>query len=245
MGLFSAITNLAGSFLGSRSADKAKDANYEMNEKNIQLQKDFAQQGIRWKVADAKEAGIHPLYALGANTMSFTPSSFQVEPDYSMANGLSRIGQNVSRAIESRMTSEERERNDLTKENMKLQNDMLRAQIGNEVAKQPSIPALPSGRVIPGQGDSSLELPAPKPSYSYVKNRDGSLDVVPSQDFTDRNQNLVSGIMPEIKWFLRNQVLPMFDDIKASLPGRGYPLERVNGKLYYRRGSSLIPYKER
>ena len=42
-------------------------------DKNIKYQKQFAQHGIRWKVEDAKAAGLHPLYALGANTHSFTP----------------------------------------------------------------------------------------------------------------------------------------------------------------------------
>lgn len=36
-------------------------------------QKEFATHGIRWKVADAKAAGIHPLAAMGANTHSPSP----------------------------------------------------------------------------------------------------------------------------------------------------------------------------
>lgn len=37
---------------------------------NEKLQREFAQQGIQWKVQDAKHAGIHPLAALGAVTPS-------------------------------------------------------------------------------------------------------------------------------------------------------------------------------
>lgn len=47
----------------------------KINKENIELQREFAQHGISWKVDDAISAGIHPLAALGADTMSFTPSS--------------------------------------------------------------------------------------------------------------------------------------------------------------------------
>lgn len=47
--------------------NKAITAN---NRTNNQLQYDFAQKGIQWRVNDAKKAGIHPLAALGANTNS-------------------------------------------------------------------------------------------------------------------------------------------------------------------------------
>lgn len=51
------------------------------NSDNVRYQKAFAQRGIRWRVADAKKAGVHPLFALGANPASFTPSV--ASPDYS------------------------------------------------------------------------------------------------------------------------------------------------------------------
>lgn len=53
----------------------------EANKDNIKYQKQFAQRGIRWRVKDAKAAGVHPLFALGANTASFSPSVSA--PDYS------------------------------------------------------------------------------------------------------------------------------------------------------------------
>lgn len=57
-----------------------------INKENLELQREFAQHGIQWKVNDAISAGIHPLAALGADTMSFTPSSRAFEkqvPDVS------------------------------------------------------------------------------------------------------------------------------------------------------------------
>lgn len=44
-------------------------------EYNAALQREFAQHGIQWKVADAQAAGVHPLYALGGGTPSFSPGA--------------------------------------------------------------------------------------------------------------------------------------------------------------------------
>ena len=42
-------------------------------EREIARQYEFAQNTIQWKVEDAKAAGVHPLFALGAQTQSPTP----------------------------------------------------------------------------------------------------------------------------------------------------------------------------
>lgn len=89
--LLSAGTSLLGGLFGKSSQDKA-------NRQNIQLQKDFAQKGIQWKVADARKAGVHPLAALGANTVSFSPS---VVGSTALGEGISNMGQSIDRAINS------------------------------------------------------------------------------------------------------------------------------------------------
>lgn len=96
----SAGASLLGGALSSHSSRSAA-------RRNEAAQREFAQQGIRWKVADAKAAGIHPLYALGASTHSFTPSHVG---DTSMGSGLAAAGQDIGRAITATQTQEERER---------------------------------------------------------------------------------------------------------------------------------------
>ena len=66
--LISAGGNLLGGALGNKGGDGFSTKNYK-------AQKQFAQNSIRWKVKDAKFAGIHPLFAMGANPASFTPSA--------------------------------------------------------------------------------------------------------------------------------------------------------------------------
>lgn len=55
-------------------------------------QKEFAQNSIQWRVNDAKKAGIHPLYALGSQGISYAPSSFSSMPDTSLSDAGNAVG---------------------------------------------------------------------------------------------------------------------------------------------------------
>lgn len=74
----SAGGSLLGSILGGRSTDKAN-----------KMQMALAKHGITYRVRDAQDAGIHPLYAIGAPSIS---SSFQAS-DYS---GVARAAEHVA-----------------------------------------------------------------------------------------------------------------------------------------------------
>lgn len=122
----------------------------EQFSRNAGLQRDFAKQGVRWRVADARAAGIHPLAALGANLPSASPITVGVDGGLYSAFG-NAMGQNLSRAAVSRMTGRERAENDmrshemyqLEKERMQLENDALRAQVYGSygaVSRQPGDP---------------------------------------------------------------------------------------------------------
>ena len=63
-------------FLGSIAAPLIGGLfNNRRQDQQSDLQREFAQNGIRWKVADAEAAGIHPLAALGAQTTPYQPVS--------------------------------------------------------------------------------------------------------------------------------------------------------------------------
>lgn len=125
-------------------------ANNEMQAKYAQLnldqQREFAQQGIRWKVDDAKAAGLHPLAALGAQVSSFSPisvgtSSADLRASTATAPSIdfSSLGQDLSRAEAAGSTSGERTSKlaqqvakvmgALTIEKAGLENDLLRTNI--------------------------------------------------------------------------------------------------------------------
>lgn len=115
--------------------DRRQQQDFAMQQQaaNIAAQREFAQQGIRWKVEDAKAAGIHPLYALGASTHSFSPVSIS-SPD-TPATNFAALGQDLSRSIQAGRTGEERAdaftktAQALQLENSGLQNELLRTQI--------------------------------------------------------------------------------------------------------------------
>lgn len=91
------IGNIAGALIGKDSARNAAGLNRDM-------QREFAQKGIRWKVEDAKAAGLHPLAALGASTSSFAPV-FQGD---SLGQAIAQSGQDISRAQQATRTAQER-----------------------------------------------------------------------------------------------------------------------------------------
>lgn len=152
-----AISNVVGGFINRDASNKANDTNYRIAQQNMALQKQFAQEGIRWKVDDAKAAGIHPLYALGATTHSFSPVSAGAVADTSLGNAMAAAGQDLSRSMNSTRTSEERNSafsktvEQLTLQKMGLENDLLSSQIAKlRSTTNPPMPTLaPPGGPVP------------------------------------------------------------------------------------------------
>lgn len=68
----------------------------------IQLQKDFAQNSLQWKVADARKAGINPYYALGASGMSYQPVA-DYGSDFGQA--IANAGQSISGSLNAGFSS--------------------------------------------------------------------------------------------------------------------------------------------
>lgn len=151
--IISAGASLIGGMLNRDAAKDAAAQNREMAEKNIKMQQDFAQHGIKWKVDDAKDAGIHPVYALGAPTTSFSPISFSATADNSMGNALAAAGQDVGRAINTTRTAQERDSVytkaavALSLEKGALENEVLRSQLAR--IKQQNSPPMASQAIVP------------------------------------------------------------------------------------------------
>lgn len=162
--LISAGSSLLGGLFGQSSKDKDREAQERMAQQNIALQKEFAQTGIRWKVADAKAAGIHPLYALGANTTSFSPVSVGSDPSSPMGEAVGKMGQDISRAVTATSSKEERALQltgtKLQLENQQLQNEILKAKLASDVAKvsQQSAPPFPTMTFNPFSGTTGADV---------------------------------------------------------------------------------------
>lgn len=142
---------LAGALLGRKSAKEANEINRQNALDNIRLQQEFAQNAIQWKVKDAEKAGLHPLAALGANTMSFSPVSVGATGADPLASTLTSMGQDVTRAgaayasrdkradaAQTVAAGQELTANKLRLENMDLQNKILRSKL--VTMNQPATP---------------------------------------------------------------------------------------------------------
>jgi hypothetical protein len=87
MGILGSVAGaLAGPVLGGLFQNKA-------NKDNEANQREFAQMGIQWKVADAKAAGLHPLYALGGSGATYSPSAQPLMSGADASRAMQSIGQ--------------------------------------------------------------------------------------------------------------------------------------------------------
>lgn len=156
--IFSLIGKGVDAWSSSSNTDARIQADRELQAQNIANQKEFAQQGIRWKVADAQAAGLHPLAALGAQTNSF---SNVVGGDIPIPKtDFGGMGQDIGRAIDAGSTASERTTRlqdavskvatTLSLEKASLENDLLRTNIAKQRAQVP--PPFPSAIPIPRPG---------------------------------------------------------------------------------------------
>jgi len=232
-----AATQIAGGLLGNSAKRKEADKQYER-------QKEFATQGIRWKVEDAKAAGIHPLYAMGASTHSFSP--VQTGTDYDF---LGKAGQEVGRAIDSTRDNEGKVtalQQGIAAQELRgkeLDNKMKELELASQIAKGsgkgPGLPG-PGGAKSPhwdGQGDA-IKMDGPKfkietkrdvtdptnppyipgsgPSVGVMKNTTGGYSPVIPPELAE---SLESDFMGRWDWMIRNRLIPNLGSGQApSIP---------------------------
>lgn len=139
MSFFENLVSGVSGLVGGAISNRAAESNFN---KNADLQRQFAKNGIRWRVEDAKAAGLHPLFALGANTTSFSPIAVQD----SVGPALATMGQDISRSMQATRTAEERsaasqQMTALSLERAQLENDLLRSQIAKNATVGPPMPS--------------------------------------------------------------------------------------------------------
>lgn len=229
-------SSLLGGLLGESGANDRSAASLAFAREQMAAQKEFAQQGIRWRVEDAKAAGIHPLYAMGAQVTPFSSVSFSPEqPSYGMAQAAADMGQNIGRAVQAKQTGGERIADNiqaLQVRNMQLQNDLLESQIfrnyGNSLpppmpgytveplappeAISSAIGNLPGTKVEPVEMNASTPgIPSKQAGavndWTFTKTADGGLTLTPSKDVKELTED---NLIQEVLWSLRNQVVPHF-----------------------------------
>lgn len=215
----------AGQYLHAQSAHRwaKSQAQHQMAK-----QEEFAKHGLRWKVADAKAAGVHPLYALGAQGPSYTPVTVDSPPP----DIASIAGQGISRAIMATATQQEREVQQLQVANMRtelqgkeLDNQIRAQQLQKMIQGSQLGPAFPgSDHFIPGQGNSPVisekplertatipgqghSEPGAVPDVGWAYTADGGVVPLPSRDVKDRIED---NLIQETLHAVRNNLMPNF-----------------------------------
>lgn len=116
-GGLSALGSVIGGQLNARSQAEA-------NAQNIALSREMAQKSIQYKVADAKQAGIHPLYALGAPTSS-AAQVVAPQKDY-VGKAMQQMGQSIANIqTDQQMRLNEAQIKKIELENAKTKNDIM------------------------------------------------------------------------------------------------------------------------
>lgn len=222
---------------------------FDLASRNIDLQKEFAQKGISWRVEDAKSSGIHPLAALGMNPMSFSPVSAggsAVQSKFRpMGQDLSRVQNSFKSVMDMKIGMLRLEQERARLDNMKLQNVGLAKKL--EEMKENEI--VDSDGVIIGQNyitetdlmDGSVKRypssgPFPKPTgFTYNKTK------VPYSNQT----GVQAGMDPMYKYSIdpeRGHHLVLSDPNEEKLESMnfkqmvmdGVQAKRMLGGLYYK-----------
>lgn len=167
-GIGQLIGGASGLFAGNSGASQYQQ-NLDFARQQLAFQDAAAKNGIRWRVEDARLAGVSPLVALGAPT--FNPSPVMVSgsdggaPDWGAS--FKNMGQGLDRAISATQTKEERAAakyqtidellqkttlGDQAVERGQLQNDLLKLQIASEAQR---LNRSQVGPPFPGVGNSN------------------------------------------------------------------------------------------
>lgn len=237
--LIAAGASLASSFLGQRQADKNNRIAQENARRQEELQREFAQSGIQWKVEDAKKAGIHPLYAIGAQTTSYSPVS--VGTSSSDWSGLAQAGQHIGRAVQStqdgknQLASAAVAMQQAQLESVQLENEIKRAELQSRlitanVGRGPGIPAAASKYdAFEGASGDAIKLKGPELKYETQldvgdKGRPEYIPGTTPETVWSRNttggyspriapqlaESLESDHLGAVDWFLRNRIAPVW-----------------------------------
>lgn len=251
--MFSISPPSVGKIINDDRIAKENRQNQDVDwQRNYDMQKEFAQMGVRWKVEDAKAAGLHPLYALGANTVSASPintGSPHVPGDISGGSLSFAPTDRSQQATASEKERQEKlgnlqvERAEL--ENAKLRSDMIRQ---NQVG--PSFPSDSYPPIIPGQGnsypsanslstarDNGMSVQRLQVTAGEGQNRPGK-EAGSINDYgyvrtptglsivpsKDVKERIEDQIVPESMWALRNQLLPNIGGGPQPPDSKRYPL---------------------
>lgn len=104
--LGSAGISAGSSFLGS-FVNRFTDNSESLQKREYERQKEFAQNQLQWRAADAEKAGLSKFAALGSQSSFYTPSYSGSSSGF--GDAIAQSGQGISRALETYALASQRE----------------------------------------------------------------------------------------------------------------------------------------
>lgn len=244
----------------------------EQFDRSEALQREFAQNGIRWRVEDAKAAGLHPLAAIGASGASAAPISVGGGGNYNvdfgrpsrddtgahLGAGLASMGQNISRAYLASQTPEakvatafELARQAQQLEHGGLQNEYLKMQMARwaQQGDSPGVPGPgPTGQYV----NKPYEVHGSNPAAPYTA-------AGPTQPETEHratpNGSVVGypaagmnidemGSPGYLGWMMRNRLMGFLDGKTGRPPDSQLPQGAIGWRHHFGEWYPKYPSKD-
>ncbi|CAM3387128.1 hypothetical protein [Helicobacter labetoulli] len=182
----------------------------KLAERQENLQREFAQNSIQWRVNDAKKAGIHPIAALGSQGISYNPSYVGgdnfggSQASISTSTGDKEMNELNKRLLTAQVRQAEAEATSAERSLLpKSQNTggvlFGASQTKGALTNQTGVGHSASPTSMPGQSSvNPYGVAEVNNAVNFTKNTDGSLSLMPSEDV----QDLVSESMLErLRWY--------------------------------------------
>lgn len=239
------LGSLGGAIGGLFGGGGGKGSAADLLGRQMDRQEIWNKHQVQWRVEDAKKAGVHPLYALGAQISTPQVPSVVGDTGPSFGDRLSSAGQDIGRAAEALLGGKQRmlaRMDALALERGELENDLLRSQIARLNA-----PGHPPGLPDPDDWTNQLgPVNRPYPPSAAVEvhqlpaaQATGLVENKPSEQFRPEPGRLgaQASANPEVRW-QRNELGGI-----DRMPGEAWQLDDVGsvGTMGFHFRNTLIP----
>lgn len=124
------LGNAAGSAIGGSSADDRYNQQMDFARSQDAFSRQYVQNAIQWRVADAKKAGVHPMAALGISSPQYSAASLPSIPSDSGSIDPMEFGQSLNyAATKAKDRQQQAQMVDLQMKGLELDNEYKQAQI--------------------------------------------------------------------------------------------------------------------
>jgi len=210
--IISAIGSVAGGLIGAQNAKK-----------QMAMQREFAQNSLQWKAADAEKAGISKVFAMGAPTYSYSPVS---TGDMGISDAAKQLGAGIDgqgnrpgATTTGKVSGIAAQIEAAQLDGIQIDNQIKRAELASKlsIATQPGAGHVLDRDVI--QGPEGLKLQKQQepagygsgnksfgvsPEVSMYRTKEGFAPQIPQQ----LQEAFESDALSRWQWNIRNKILP-------------------------------------